>query len=95
MPRRGRISLTGEVRRDRIEEALFDLISARSGLAEVDLRMMQAIRRAAVVEPVLAPARTRLLDIAKRIDRSKEIMVDIWRDGQERSWEDEDGKDRQ
>jgi len=86
MAKRGRIGLTGEARRDRIEDALFGLVQAQDELSVVDVRIRQAIRRSAVVNDTLAPALDRIKNVDFILESSKNLLARIWRHGQENSW---------
>lgn len=80
-------TLAQQSRRDQIEEAIAVCLATSQDMAEVALRIEQAIRRAAMVSPVLVPALERVVGVRVRIERLHAELAAYWRTGQSRRWE--------
>lgn len=74
-------------RRDQIEEAIAICLATSQDMAEVAVRIEQAIRRASIVSPVLVPALERVVAVRVRIERLHADLGAYWRAGQSRRWE--------
>lgn len=74
-------------RRDQIEEAIAVCLSTSQDMAEIAIRIEQAIRRASMVSPVLVPALERVVAVRIRIERLHADLGAYWRAGQSRRWE--------
>ncbi len=82
-------NLTGDAadRRDQIEEAIAICLATSEDMAEIAVRIEQAIRRASMVSPVLVPALERVIGVRVRIERLHADLGAYWRAGQSRRWE--------
>lgn len=80
-------TLAQQARRDQIEEAMAVCLSTSQDLAEVALRIEQAVRRAALVSPVLVPALERVKGVRVRMERLHAELAEYWRAGQARRWD--------
>ena len=74
-------------RRDQIEEAIAVCLATSQDMAEIAIRIEQAIRRAAMVSPVLVPALERVTSARLRIERLRADLGTYWRAGHARRWE--------
>lgn len=79
-------TLEQQARRDQIEEAIAVCLSTSQDMAEIALRIEQAIRRAAMVTPVLVPALERVQGVRLRVEKLHDDLAVYWRDGQSRRW---------
>jgi hypothetical protein len=73
-------------RRDQIEEAIAICLATSQDMAEISIRIEQAIKRAAIVSPVLVPALERVSAVRARIERLHTDLGEYWRAGQSRRW---------
>ena len=83
----GRPTLVHQAGRDQIEEAIAACLSTSQDMAEVSLRIEQAMRRASMVAPVLVPALERVHGVRVRIEKLHTDLAQYWRAGQSRRWE--------
>ena len=83
----GDLSTDAKERRDQIEEAIAVLLASSQDMGEVALRIEQAVRRAAVVSPVLIPALERVASIRTRLARLHQDLSAYWSAGQAHRWE--------
>lgn len=91
----GRLGLKIEADRDQIEECLFPIARAGLLLDEVELRIVQAIRRTPLVGTVLDPALDRLQEARAIIVDINAGLADNWRKCQTRSKPYDHENDRQ
>jgi hypothetical protein len=80
-------TLAQQARRDQIEEAIAVCLATSQDMAEVALRIEQAVRRAAMVSPVLVPALERVQGVRLRVEKLHTDLAEYWRAGQSRRWE--------
>lgn len=80
-------TLEMQARRDQIEEAIAVCLATSQDMAEVSLRIEQAIRRASMVSPVLVPALERVRGVRLRMEQLHADLAQYWRAGQSRRWE--------
>ncbi len=83
----GDLPVDAKARRDPIEDALASLYRAMADMDELSLRIDQAMRRAAVVSPVLMPAQERLHQVRERLASMRSELGAYWSAGQSRRWE--------
>jgi hypothetical protein len=79
-------TLEQQNRRDQVEEAIAVCLATSQDMAEVALRIEQAIRRASLVSPVLVPALERVRGVRVRVERLHTELAEYWRAGQSRRW---------
>lgn len=80
-------TLDQQARRDQIEEAIAVCLATSQDMSEIAIRIEQAVRRAAMVSPVLVPALERVQAVRVRIDQLRTGLAEYWRAGQARRWE--------
>lgn len=80
-------TLEQQARRDQIEEAIAVCMATSQDMAEVALRIEQAVRRAAMVSPVLIPALERVKGVRIRVENLHADLAAYWQAGQARRWE--------
>ena len=83
----GDLPVDAKRRRDQIEDAIASLYRVLVDIDELALRIDQAIRRAALVGPVLHPAQERLAQVRARIATLHTDLGVYWSQGQSRRWE--------
>jgi ABC-type transporter Mla subunit MlaD len=83
----GDLPADGKARRDPIEDAIASLYRCLMDIDELSLRIDQAVRRAAVVAPVLHPAQERLAQVRNRVAVLHATLGAYWSQGQSRRWE--------
>jgi hypothetical protein len=83
----GDLPVDAKARRDQIEEAIAILLATSQDMAEISLRIEQAVRRAAIVSPVLVPALERVTGVRQRLTRLHADLAAYWHAGQARRWE--------
>ena len=83
----GDLPAAAKARRDVIEDAIASLYRVLLDIDELALRLDQAIRRAAVVAPVLHPAQERLAQVRGRVAGLHASLGAYWSAGQSRRWE--------
>lgn len=79
-------SLEQQYRRDQIEEAIAICLATSQDMAEISIRIEQAIRRASMVSPVLIPALERVHSVCVRIEQLHADLAQYWQAGQARRW---------
>lgn len=80
-------TLQQQARRNQIEDAIAVCLSTSEDMAEVALRIEQAVRRASMVAPVLLPALERVRVVRIRVEQLHTELAAYWRAGQARRWE--------
>jgi hypothetical protein len=75
-----------QVRRNQIEDAIAVCMSTSQDMAEVALRIEQAVRRASMVSPVLLPALERVQSVRVRVEQLHADLAEYWQAGQARRW---------
>lgn len=75
-----------QARRDQIEEAIAVCLATSQDMAEVALRIEQAVRRVSMVSPVLLPALERVQSVRTRIEQLHADLAEYWQAGQSRRW---------
>jgi len=83
----GDLPVAAKERRDVIEDALASLWRVLLDLDELAVRLDQAVRRAAIVSPVLAPAQERLAQVRVRVAALHSDLGAYWSAGQAHRWE--------
>ena len=83
----GDLPMEAKERRDQIEEAIAVLLASSQDMSEVALRIEQAVRRAAVVSPVLVPALERVTSVRTRLAQLHQDLAAYWSAGQAHRWE--------
>lgn len=83
----GDLPVDAKARRDQIEDALAVLYRCLMDIDELTLRIDQAVRRAAIVGPVLRPAQERLAEIRGRVEKLRANLGAYWSAGQSHRWE--------
>jgi hypothetical protein len=79
-------TLEQQARRDQIEEAIAVCMATSQDMAEVALRIEQAVRRASMVSPVLLPALERVHSVRVRVEQLHADLAEYWQAGQARRW---------
>lgn len=83
----GDLPAEAKERRDQIEEAIAVMLASSQDLAEVALRIEQAVRRASAVSPVLIPALERVSLIRARLTHLQQSLSAYWHAGHAHRWE--------
>lgn len=79
-------TLEQQARRNQIEDAMAICLATSQDMAEVALRIEQAIRRASIVSPVLLPALERVRTVRARVEQLHAGLAQYWQAGQARRW---------
>jgi len=79
-------TLEQQGRRNQIEDAMAICLATSQDMAEVALRIEQAIRRASIVSPVLLPALERVQSVRVRVEQLHASLATYWQAGQARRW---------
>jgi len=87
--RRGRLTNKGQVRRDGVETAMMLLHAMLTDVDELMVRNQQAMRRTALVAPVLEPAVDRLHHMRAELRLCQRHLSGVWSDGEAQRWIDD------
>jgi hypothetical protein len=79
-------TLAQQARRNQIEDAIAVCMSTSQDMAEVELRIEQAVRRASMVSLVLLPALERVQSARVRVEQLHTDLAEYWQSGQARRW---------
>lgn len=80
-------TLQQQARRDQIEEAIAVCMAISQDMAEVAIRIEQAVKRASLVSPVLLPALERVRGVRIRVEQLHADLAEYWRTGQACRWQ--------